>query len=159
METVLIIVGAICALAGLVGCIIPALPGPPLNFIALILLQIARRGEEFSTFFLVFFGVLTVIVVVVDYILPIVSAKRYGASKKGIWGSIIGMLLGMIFFPPFGMILGILLGAIIGELIAGKEESKALKAGVVTFIASIAAIFIKLSLSVIMTFYFIIKLF
>ncbi|MBU1078766.1 MAG: DUF456 domain-containing protein [Spirochaetes bacterium] len=158
MEYVLIVLGGLCTLAGIIGCILPALPGPPLSYIALIFLQIAK-DHPFSTFFLILFGILTVIVTVVDYILPILGAKWYGVSKYGIWGSVIGMVLGLLFLPPFGMIIGILLGAIIGELYAGKEKSKALKAGVVTFVANVAAMVIKLSLSIVMAFYFIIKLF
>ncbi|MBA3062672.1 MAG: DUF456 domain-containing protein, partial [Atribacteria sp.] len=109
--------------------------------------------------FLIRFAVLTVIVSLMDYFLPLLGAKLYGTSKYGIWGAIIGMIAGIIFFPPFGMILGIFIGAIVGELIAGKENSMALKAGMVTFIGSITAVFIKLSLSVVMAFYFFIYLF
>jgi uncharacterized protein YqgC (DUF456 family) len=57
------------------------------------------------------------------------------------------------------MVLGMFIGAILGELKAGKENSVALKAGLLTFIGSITSIFIKLSLSVVMAFYFFIFLF
>jgi uncharacterized protein YqgC (DUF456 family) len=90
-----------------------------------------------------------------DYILPSLGAKYFGASKYGIWGSFIGMFAGIFLFPPWGMIAGIISGAVIGELIAGQSKSQALKAGAATFILSILMIVLKLILSVIMTFYFI----
>ncbi|MCJ7657369.1 MAG: DUF456 domain-containing protein [Candidatus Atribacteria bacterium] len=159
MEFVLILIGIICIIIGIIGCIFPAIPGPPLGYAALILLQLAKEEPVFSKSFLVRFAILTVIVSLMDYFLPLLGAKLYGTSKYGIWGAIIGMITGIIFFPPFGMILGVFIGAILGELIAGKENSMALKAGMVTFIGSIIALFIRLSLSLVMAFYFFIYLF
>ena len=159
MEFVLILFGIICTVIGVIGCIFPAIPGPPVSYAALILLQFAKEEPVFSKSFLVRFAVLTIIVSLIDYFLPLLGAKLYGTTKYGIWGAIIGMIAGIIFFPPFGMILGIFIGAIVGELIAGKEDSMALKAGMVTFIGSITAVFIKLSLSLVMAFYFFIYLF
>lgn len=151
-----IIIGAILSVAGIAGCIIPALPGPPLNYVALVILKFAAP-ESFSFSFLITWGILTLIVVVLDYVLPIVGAKRYNASRYGIWGSIIGMLIGIIFFPPWGMITGLLIGAIIGELIAGKENSEALRVGLATFFSSLIMIIVKLVISGILTFFFILE--
>ena len=159
MEFVLILFGIICTIIGVIGCIFPAIPGPPVSYAALILLQNAKEEAVFGKNFLVRFAVLTIIVSLIDYFLPLLGAKLYGTTKYGIWGAIIGMVIGIIFFPPFGMILGIFIGAIIGELIAGKENSKALKAGIIIFIGSITAVFIKLSLSLVMAFYFFVYLF
>ena len=120
MEYGLILLGIICTVIGVIGCIFPAIPGPPLSYAALILLQFAKEEPVFSKSFLVKFAVLTIVVSLGDYFFPLLGAKKYGTSKYGIWGAIIGMIAGIIFFPPFGMILGIFIGAIVGELIAGK---------------------------------------
>jgi len=159
MEFILILSGIICIIIGIIGCIFPAIPGPPISYAALILLQFAKEEPVFSKSFLVRFAILTIIVSLGDYFLPLLGAKKYGTSKYGIWGAILGMMAGIIFFPPLGMILGIFIGAIVGELIAGKENSMALKAGLATFIGSISAVFIKLSFSVVMAFYFFVYLF
>lgn len=159
MEFVLILLGIICTVIGVIGCIFPAIPGPPLSYAALILLQFAKEEPVFSKSFLVKFAILTIVVSLGDYFLPLLGAKKYGTSKYGIWGAIIGMMAGIIFFPPFGMILGIFIGAILGELIAGKENSMAFKAGLATFIGSMTAILIKLSLSLVMAFYFFVYIF
>lgn len=153
-EVVVIIIGVLLSVAGLIGCIIPAIPGPPLNYVAILLIHFTGLAE-FSNRFLITYLLLNIAVVIFDYILPVYGAKFYGASRKGIWGSIIGLVIGLFFFPPFGMILGVLIGAVIGELIAGKNESEALKAGFATFIASLIMIVAKLILSGLMTFYFV----
>jgi uncharacterized protein YqgC (DUF456 family) len=159
MEYILIVAGIICVILGIIGCILPIIPGAPLSYVALILLQLAKEKPVFSQSVLINFAILTIIFSLIDYFLPLLGAKLYGISKSGIWGAILGMMLGIIFFPPWGMVLGMFIGAILGELKAGKENSVALKAGLLTFIGSITSIFIKLSLSVVMAFYFFIFLF
>ncbi len=154
IETLLIIIGLLIAVVGIIGCIIPAIPGPPLNFLSLVVLELAIE-DAFTSDFFILWAIITVVVTALDYILPIMGAKVYKASGFGIWGSIIGMIIGIFFFPPFGMILGLFVGAVFGELIAGKEEWQALKVGTVTFAASMLMILIKLAVSGIMTFYFI----
>jgi len=159
MEYLLISLGVICSIAGILGCIFPAIPGTPLNYLALLCLHFSQPEPVFSNLFLIVFAFLTILTSVLDYILPLLGAKWYGISKYGLWGSSVGLLIGVIFFPPFGLIIGILIGAIIGELLAGKEKSQALKAGIVTFVSNILAMVIKLSVSVLMAFYFFIKMF
>lgn len=150
----LIVLGVIFVIIGIIGCIIPGVAGPPFSFLALICLSIVKKWEPFSVKFLVVLGVLTVLVQALDYLLPAVGAKKYGASKYGFWGAIIGMLLGIIFVPPLGIIIGAFLGAISGEIIAGKEASKALKAGLGVFVGVIVGMLLKLILAGVMTFYF-----
>lgn len=154
IETILIILGFLIAVVGLMGCIIPAIPGPPLNFLSLLVLELAV-DDAFPVEFYLLWGGITLAVTTLDYVLPIMGAKVYKASSLGIWGSVIGMLIGIFFFPPFGMIIGLFIGAVLGELLAGKEDREALKIGSVTFLASVLMIFIKLAASGVMTFYFI----
>ncbi len=156
---VLIILGVICLLIGIIGCVIPGIAGPPFSFLALILLSIARRWEPFSVQFLIIMAVITLVVTALDYVVPAAGAKRFGASRAGFWGAIIGLFGGIVFFPPFGMIIGAFLGAITGELIVGKEGSQALKAGWGVFMGVMFGMLLKLITSGIMTFYFIKALF
>jgi len=154
ISILLIIIGLLISITGLIGCIIPAIPGPQLSFLSLIILELAI-DDAFSLDFFYLWGGITVAVFFLDYILPILGAKVYRASNYGIWGSIVGMIAGIIFFPPFGMILGLFAGAVIGELIAGKKEWEALKVGSATFFASMFMIFIKLAVSGVMLYYFV----
>lgn len=154
METLLIIIGLLISIVGLIGCVIPALPGPPLSFLALLILELAIENA-FSLDFYYLWGGITIVVVILDYVLPILGAKACRASKFGIWGSIIGMIVGIIFFPPFGMILGLFIGAVAGEVLAGKKEWEALKVGSATFFSSMLMIFIKLAVSGVMLYYYV----
>jgi uncharacterized protein YqgC (DUF456 family) len=155
----LVILGVICLFVGIIGCIIPGIAGPPFSFLALILLSIAQRWEPFSVRFLIIMAVITLVVTALDYVVPAAGAKRFGASRAGFWGAVIGLFGGLVLFPPFGMIVGALLGAIIGELAVGKEGSQALKAGWGVFMGVMFGMLLKLIASGIMTFYFIKALF
>jgi uncharacterized protein YqgC (DUF456 family) len=117
------------------------------------------EDQKFSKITLIILGVFTAIAIIIDYVLPILGAKIYGVSKKGILGSIAGMIIGAIWFPPFGMIIGILLGAIIGEIAAGKKDSEALKAGFAAFIGTMLSMLFQVTLSAVMLIWYIAKLF
>jgi uncharacterized protein len=149
MEVTLIVLSVLLTLAGLSGCILPAVPGPPLNFIALLLVQWAWKSYSLVT--LILLGVVTAVVLVLDYMIPVWGAKIFGATKYGIWGSIIGMLAG-VFLTPIGMIGGLLIGAIVGDMLAGKKPFEALKSGAGTFLGTVAGMLVKLIVSGIMTF-------
>lgn len=156
MDIVLIILGALCLLAGIVGCIVPALPGVPLAYVGLWLLHITDRAQ-FSWQFLLIWGIITVVVQVLDYIIPVWGTKKFGGTKWGTWGSMIGLLLGM-FLGPWGIILGPFMGAVVGELIAGKASSQALRAGFGSFVGLMTGTVIKLICCGMMTYYFIAEL-
>ena len=154
LEIILISLGLIIAIVGLIGCIIPAIPGPPLNLVSLLFLE-AATGGTYSLNFYITWGIITIATIVLDYIFPVYSAKKFKASNLGIWGSVIGMIIGIIFFPPFGMIAGLFLGAVLGELVAGKKGAEAMRVGIVTFFSSLLMIVFKFAASVMMTYYFI----
>ena len=144
---VLTVLGSISLLAGIIGCILPIIPGPPLAYLSLILLSIAHHWQAFSPAFLIVMGILTVVVTLLDYLLPVLMSKKKGAGKAGVWGSVLGMIAGIIFFPPFGMLIGAFVGAVAGELIFNKQNEKPLKAGWGIFLGTLLGIFTKLGLS------------
>ena len=129
---------------GLLGCIVPGLPGPPLNYAGLLLVQYVHK--PFETYTLIIFGILTAAILVIDFLLPVWFAKKFGATKKGIWGSIIGMLVG-IFFTPVGMVLGLLLGAIVGDLLAGRTSGQATRSGIAIFLGTFLSVGLKLGVA------------
>jgi len=88
-----------------------------------------------------------IVVTILDYVLPAGGAKKYGASKSGVWGSIIGMLVGFFFFPPWGILIGGIVGAFSGELVAGKERRKALRASWGIFVGYMVSTGLKLVFS------------
>mgnify|MGYP006176858099 FL=1 len=123
MELLWTIVGFIFILAGLAGSFLPVLPGPPISFAGLLLLHFLG-GNLLSTPILIAYAVLSVILLVLDYSLPVWTTKKYGGSKAGQWGATIGVLIGL-FAGPWGIILGPLIGAYIGELITGRNNQDA----------------------------------
>jgi hypothetical protein len=129
LDTVTIIICSILMLLGLAGSILPILPGPPLSFIVLFLLALLKHfSPPLTPTLVIILAIVTVLVIVMDYILPLLGAKRYGASKWGVWGSVLGMVIG-IFLSPLAMLLGAFIGAVVAEWLAGKKEVEALRAG------------------------------
>ncbi|MFO7462229.1 MAG: DUF456 domain-containing protein [Desulfatiglandales bacterium] len=155
----LISLGFILAVAGFLGCLIPMLPGPPLTFGALILLSFAKGWEPFSLTFLLVMAGLVVLAALLDYVVPAAGAKKYGASRLGIWGSAAGLILGLVFFPPFGMFLGGMAGAVLGELLAGRRGGEAFRAGWGVFLGSMVSTGFRMSLSAVMIFFYIKEMF
>ena len=156
-DILLISIGFLLSLLGLIGCIVPAIPGTPLNFLALILLSFAKEWQPFSVVFLVIMAISAVVVSILDNVIPAWGAKKYGAEKMSVWLALAGTLVGIIFFPPFGIFIGAFVGALVGELVHGKEAAAALKAGWGVFVGTFLGIAIKLVASGIMFFYFIKK--
>ena len=154
MDVFLLILAIILMIAGILGCFLPIVPGPPLSFIGLLLLHFTKYADFSLTFFLIM-GLVVVVVTVLDYVVPIWGTKKFGGTKAGMWGATIGMFVGIFFLPPIGLILGPLAGAIIGEAIKGAETKKALVAGLGSFFGFLLGIGLKLAASIMMTIYFI----
>jgi uncharacterized protein len=153
MDILFIVGGAILIIAGILGSVLPFLPGPPLSYAGLLLLHFTER-YQFSTRFLIIWAIVTAVTYLIDYVIPIWGTKRFGGSRQGIWGSIIGLVAGIFFFPPFGIIIGPFAGAVIGELIAGKNSSAAFRAGMGSFIGFLIGTFIQLIAAGLMAWHF-----
>ena len=152
MEYIIIILAIILGLVGIVGAIIPGIPGPPISFVGLLLAYLFC-DNEYSVWLLIIFGILAVIITILDYYIPIYGTKKLGGSKYGVRGSTIGMIVSIIVLPilgitigPFGIVgilLGPFLGAYLGELYA-KNNANALKSALGSFVGFLAGTFIKL---------------
>ena len=142
MEIVLLVIAGICMIIGILGSILPGLPGIPVAYAGLWIAQATER-IDFSWQTLVIWGVVTILVSVLDYVIPAWGTKRYGGTKYGVWGSTIGVFVGM-FFGAIGIIVGPLVGAIVGELIGGKGRDEALRAGWGSFVGILCGTVLKL---------------
>ncbi len=143
MDWIWISIGGILMIIGLIGCVLPIIPGPPISFFGLLMMQLTEK-YAFSGKFLIIWAVVATVVTVLDYVVPVWGTKKYGGSKKGVWGSMIGLFLGLIFFPPLGIIIGPFLGAVVGELMAGKQSSEALRSGFGSFLGFLAGTLLKI---------------
>jgi uncharacterized protein YqgC (DUF456 family) len=152
-DYILVVLGSIIMILGIIGCLVPVLPGPPLSFIGLLLLHFTRFGQ-FTAWTLIIFAAMAVLVTILDYLVPVWGTRKFGGSKYGTRGAAIGLVVGF-FLGPLGIILGPLLGAFVGEMIFKDNFNYALKAGFGSLIGFLTGIGLKLAASFIMTFYFV----
>jgi len=153
LDYILLILGIILMIIGIIGCLLPVLPGPPLSFIGLLALNATKFGDFNLTTIIVMLAI-TVIVTILDYIVPIWGTKRFGGSKYGTRGATVGLIIGL-FLGPVGIVVGPLFGAIVGELIFKDDMRYAVKAGFGSLLGFLTGIGLKLAASFIMTFYFV----
>lgn len=128
MEILCILLGIVCLVLGLAGCILPMLPGPPVAYVALVLLHLTPEAE-FSATQLTLWLLMVVVVQLLDYFVPMLGSKYTGGSRWGTRGCLLGTIIGL-FFMPMGIILGPFLGAVVGELLGGNDTAYALKSGI-----------------------------
>lgn len=155
MNELIYIVSFIFLLIGLIGAIIPVIPGPFISFVAVVLLY-ATSDLNITTKMVWILGVFMLISTIGDYVLQILGVKKLGGGKKAIRGTIIGTVIGL-FLPPFGIIIGAFIGAFIGAKSESDNFSQALKIAFGAFIGFVLGTFVKLAYSIYVI-YFIIKL-
>lgn len=160
METIEVF-ALICAVLGIIGSVVPGLPGPPLSWIGLLLTFFAVRdgaAPMSTTFLLVWLGI-TTLVTVLDYVIPAWFTRVTGGHKAASVGAILGLFAGM-FLLPVGMLVGSLLGAFLGEfLVEDKGVWESFKASVGAFLGFICSTGLKLVVSGIMMYHIIQYLF
>ncbi len=152
-DYVLLILGIILMILGIMGCLVPVLPGPPISYLGLIMLHVTRFGQ-FTTTVLVSLAAIAIVVTILDYIVPIWGTRKFGGSKYGIRGATVGLIIGL-FLGPVGIIVGPLIGAIVGELIFKDDMKYAIRAGFGSLLGFLTGIGLKLAASFVITFYFV----
>jgi uncharacterized protein YqgC (DUF456 family) len=153
MEILLVILAFVLLILGILGAVVPGLPGPPLSFLGLLVMKFSGRADFTLVFLLVWAGI-TIIVTVMDYVLPSIMARKFGGSKAAAVGSFLGLIAGIFILPPWGMLVGPFVGAFIGELIHNsKDKATALKTAFGAFLAFIVGSGAKLITSSLMLFY------
>ena len=155
MDIFLITLGAILLIAGIIGCFLPVLPGPPLSWLGILFLYFTDN-TSISSPFLWWWLVIAIIVTGLDYLIPVWGTKKFGGTKMGVRGSIAGLIVGL-FFPPFGIIVGPFLGALVAELIQDAHDTtKALKSAFGSFLGFLLGTGLKLGVSLTLTWYFVV---
>jgi len=150
MDIVLIVGASLLLILGILGCIIPGIPGPPIAWLALPLMNLhSNQAVHPEGKTLLIYGIAVTVITLLDYMLPIWGTKKFGGTKAGKTGSIIG-LFGGIFVPVFGpltLIIGPFLGAVVGELIAGQDQKTALKSGLGSFLGFLGGTLLKFAIT------------
>ena len=161
MDILLDILAVVLGLLGIIGCVLPIIPGPPISYAGVLILYFwgSSSEPEISTQFAVIWLIITIAVTVLDFLIPAYLTRMTGGSKSTARASMLGMLLGIIFFPPIGMIIGAFAGALISEMIIeGKELKHSLKPALGSFLGFLVGTGFKLIASSIMLYYIIIEI-
>jgi uncharacterized protein YqgC (DUF456 family) len=149
LEITLYALAAVLIVAGLIGNILPALPGIPMIFGGIWLVAAVDHYRHLGTGWLIIIAVLGAVGVIVDLVASTLGAKRVGASKLALWGAAIGTLIGMFLGIP-GLLLGPFVGALIGELASGTSVLRSAHVGVGTWLGLLFGTLVKLVISFMM---------
>lgn len=143
LEPILIVFAAVLLIVGVVGSILPVLPGPPLSWLGLLVLKFVPSASlKLSWSVIIIIGLFTLVVFILDNFLPLWSTKKMGGSQKVVWGAGIGFLAGF-WFGPLGVIFGPFVGALIVGIISGSHLKPALKHASGAFIGFFTGVVLK----------------
>lgn len=131
--------------AGLVGTVLPIIPGAPLVFFGLWLIALSDHYQHVGWPTLSLLAVVVLVTVAVDFVASALGAKKVGASRQALTGALLGSVVGMFFGIP-GLLLGPFVGAVIGELMAQRRVERAAVVGVATWLGLLAGSIAKLAL-------------
>ena len=143
------VLAALIVISGLIGMVVPAIPGVPMMFAGLLLAAWSTGFETVGWGTLTVLAVLTLIAIVIDFLAAAFGAKRSGASQRAFWGATLGAIVGMFFGLP-GIILGPFFGAVAAELSAGHGTRQAGRSGYGVWVGLILGTAAKLSIAFLM---------
>ncbi len=157
LELILFIISFVFLVLGLIGAIIPILPGPLLTYLAFLIIYLFT-DTEFNSIELITYTVLAFTISFSDYFLQFFGVKKFGGGKNAVYGTIIGIIFGL-FFAPIGLIVGPFTGAFIGALVDNKTDTEAVKIAFGSLIGFLFGTILKLIFSIYMIWAIIDKLF
>ena len=152
MTVLILIIAFTLLLLGLLGSIIPGLPGPPISYFAVLLIHIFK-GTLISFSFLWTWAIIVAIVFVLDYTLQAWGVKKFGGGRKSTIGTFLGLFVGLLF-PPIGLLVGPFVGAFLGALSEVKgDNTRAMKVAIGSFIGFVTGTALKLGVSAALMWY------
>lgn len=157
MDTTALILAIIFFIAGLLGTILPLLPGAILIYGGMLLYGFLTKFAALDVYFFLLQGVVLVFIFLVDYLASAAGTRRFGGSKQAAWGAVLGAVIGL-FFGPLGIIIGPFLGAVGAELLRGIEMNQAIRAGFGTIVGILGGTIIKIGVEVLMIVYFFMRI-
>lgn len=156
MDIVLLLLGFVLMFVGILGSFLPVLPGPPISWLGLLLLYLTKAVPD-NWWILGITFVIAMAITILDYVVPAMGTKRFGGSKAGMWGTIVGLLVAIFvpIFGPLGIIIWPFIGALVGELLNKANHKTAMKAAFGSFLGFLTGTFMKLVLTVFYAIYFV----
>jgi uncharacterized protein YqgC (DUF456 family) len=152
VEIIVFIIAILLMLLGVAGAFLPVVPGVPLNFVVFLAYGFFDRWESYGFWIMFLMGLLTVVSLVFEQLAGAMGAKKFGAEKAGMIGSVLGAILGLVLFNIPGLILGTFLGAAAAEMCFNKKKLKeASNAGVGALVGCLCGSMFKFVASFFMT--------
>lgn len=152
MDILLSVLALLFTVIGIIGCIIPIIPGVVLSYAGLLCAYFSGNSQLTPTFLWIWLAIV-IVVSAVDYFLPAYMTKVFGGSRAATVGATIGMIVGM-FFAPVGLLAGPFVGAFVGELLNDRDDiNRALRSGFGSFLSFIVGTGIKLTAATAMFIY------
>lgn len=159
MDTFALVIAIILFIAGLIGTVLPVLPGVVLIYAGMVIYGFMTHFTTLHAYFFILQAIVVIVLFMVDYFASAIGTKRFGGSKQAAWGAVIGTILGIIVLGPLGIILGPFVGAVAAELIRGTDINKTIKVGFGTLIGVLGGTAVKIIAEIIMIAYFFICIF
>ncbi|MHB1125493.1 MAG: DUF456 domain-containing protein [Bacillota bacterium] len=152
-------ISMIIILAGIAGSFLPMLPGLPLVFTGMLVYGVIAGFNTVTGTFLLLMFMLALLGMSVEYWASAIGAKKFGASRLGVVGAVLGGIIGVITLGPVGVLVGPLVGTIVGEMIQGKDVQTAIRASLGALIGQLGGTFVQFVIGVVMTIMFLARVF
>lgn len=154
MSIIGMVLAVVFFTVGVIGTLLPALPGAPLIWLGMLIYGLFVNFNNLPWTFFLGQGLAVALIFLIDYLAGIWGVKRYGGSKAAVWGSVLGGLLGVLFLGPFGLIFGPFIGAVAGELYQKSPLDRAFQVGIGTLIGFLGGTVLKLAVEMLMIVWF-----
>ncbi|SDX16074.1 hypothetical protein SAMN05444487_11141 [Marininema mesophilum] len=140
---------------GFAGLFLPVLPDALLLLGGFILYDVVIGNGSFPLIFWITAGLITVLIMIVDYVAGGIAARKYGGSRASTWAAIVGAVVGLVI-GPIGMIIGPFVAVVLVEMLQKKSFEEAMKVGFGTMIGFIGGVLFKGLLMIALIIWFII---
>jgi uncharacterized protein len=147
--TLVNIVVAILMIAGLVGAVVPFLPGAPLIFAGALLYALTTDFTPVGAGRLAILAVLGVLAWALEHLAGVVGARRAGGGRAAVVGAMVGMVVG-VMVAPIGLLLGPIVGAVAGELLTGRAPGASVRTGVGAALGVLTGVVAHFTLALVM---------
>lgn len=158
METIYLLLTLVMFVMGIIGTILPALPGVIVIFGGMVLYGFMTNFAGLSIYFFIMQSAVMLVIFLVDFLASAVSTKKYGGSKQAAFGAVLGTIVGIMVFGPLGVIIGPFAGSVITEIIIGKQIKQAVLVGFGSLVGVIGGTIFKLLAEIVMIINFFINI-
>jgi uncharacterized protein YqgC (DUF456 family) len=125
----LLVVSLVIVGIGLIGTVVPGLPGMPLVLGGVALFTLGTGFAVIGPLQFAAMVALGLVGIALNLFGNLVGARTFGASRAGLVGALAGLAVGLVLLGPFGIVIGPLVGAVAAELLRGRATEEALKSG------------------------------